>query len=57
MGLRACPDCGKMISDQADKCPSCGWEDLYGWGCLFAVIVILPLLFLVWVLCGMPHPF
>ena len=26
MGLKACPDCGKMISDSTNNCPSCGCQ-------------------------------
>lgn len=24
MGLLKCPDCGNMVSERAEKCPSCG---------------------------------
>ncbi len=25
MALSECPDCGRLVSDQADSCPSCGY--------------------------------
>lgn len=29
MALKRCPDCGKMVSDKADKCPECGCPKEY----------------------------
>ncbi len=42
-GLKACKDCGKEISTNADKCPNCGGATKKRLGCLgiFGVIILL----------------
>ncbi len=39
MSLIKCKECGKEISDRADKCPHCGAKPSSGSGCLPALII------------------
>jgi predicted amidophosphoribosyltransferase len=44
MALVNCPECGKEISDTADKCPHCGKDEpnaLSGWALILTVIFII----------------
>ena len=47
MGLKKCKECGKEVSDQADKCPHCGAKLKTKIGCVgLAIIIIISLFFL-----------
>lgn len=41
MGLKTCPDCGKKVSDSAGDCPHCGAGLVQGWGCAFAIAILM----------------
>lgn len=53
MSLIKCSECGKEVSDKADKCPHCGNKldtvndiasGLKTFGCLWTVLITIPIL-------------